>query len=69
MKWFNLKKNKCPQCDKVFGFSSFRVKGLVTCDCGFKIRESRYSEIVNSQITKDLENKWNNEFEENQKSE
>jgi len=63
MKWFNLKQNKCPQCDKLFGFLSFNVKGLVTCPCGFKIRENRYTEIVNSQITRDLEKKWDEDVE------
>jgi hypothetical protein len=63
MKWFNLKQNKCPQCDKAFGFTSFTTKGLVTCSCGFKIREVRYSQIVSSQITKALEDKWTQEVE------
>ncbi len=63
MKWSNLQKNTCPQCDKKFGYSSFQVPGLITCDCGFKIREKRYAEIVNSRITSLLESKWDQEME------
>lgn len=62
MNWNNLKQNKCPSCDKPFKYSSFQQKGFITCSCGFTIREKRYSEIVNSQITKDLEDKWNKEI-------
>lgn len=72
MKWFNLKKNTCPKCDKDF------MKGLVVLTltdeggqkmywhkpCDFKIREARYQQIVANQVTRKLEDKWNRELEE-----
>jgi len=64
MKWSNLKQNICPQCNKKFSYSSFLRAGYIECGCGFAIRETRYSEIVNSQITKDLEDKWDKEVSE-----
>lgn len=44
------------------------MPGLIKCfnqsgGCGFAIREKRYSEIVNSQITQDLQDKWDQEEE------
>ena len=55
MKWINLKQNKCPNCGKQFGFVDFNAKpGYIVCRCGFAIREKRYSEIVNSQVTAGL---------------
>lgn len=75
MKWSNLKENKCPQCDKDFTkgmlvtmeedfLGDTPAEKFISHSCGFKIRESRYSQIVNSQITQDLEDKWNKEIEE-----
>lgn len=64
MKWSNLKQNLCPQCDKKFSYGSFQRAGYIECDCGFAIREKRYSEIVNSQITQDLEDKWDSEVQD-----
>ena len=66
MKWSNLKQNKCPKCDKAFNYSAFKNPGYVVCtpECGFAIRERRYSEIVTSQINADLERKWDQEQEE-----
>lgn len=61
MIWSNLKINKCPKCNRDF------VKGLETQIlangrdkmlvhyCGFQIRESRYSQIVTSQVIVDLD--------------
>lgn len=66
MKWINLKQNKCPKCDKDFSYSSFQQKGLITCSCGFAIREVRYSQIVNSQVTQDIEDRLNREYENKQ---
>lgn len=59
MKWFNLKKNKCPSCNADFGFFAFQEPGYVVCSkskCDFRISHKRYTEIVNSQVTKDIEN-------------
>jgi len=62
MKWINLKLNACPNCGRGFNFYSFQEKGLIRCgNCDFSISEKRYSEIVNSQITKQLEDKWDKE--------
>lgn len=74
MKWSNLKINKCPQCGEDWAFSlkavedinkqlnEFNAKDvMLSHGCGFKIREIRYSQIVNSQITQDLEDKLNKE--------
>lgn len=59
LKWNNLKINKCPQCDREFGSLSFSVPKKVSCfNCHFTISERRFSEIVNSKITADLERKW-----------
>ena len=63
MKWSNLKQNKCPKCDKAFGFPAFQKNGFIQCDCGFIIREKRYSEIVSSQINQNIEDRLNAEFE------
>ena len=64
MNWQNLKVNKCPSCNKKFGYSSFtKTKGYIICDCGFSIREKRYSEIVNSQVTKELPSMQDDEDE------
>lgn len=69
MNWSNLKDNKCPKCNKDFSiwYAIESVNGddqLLRHPCGFKIWTSKFSQIVNSQITKDLENKWNKEQEE-----
>lgn len=62
MKWFNLKQNNCPKCNRTFGYRAVVTKkGFIVCDtpkCEFVISEKRYSEIVNSQINADLERKW-----------
>ena len=67
MKWNNLKENKCPQCDKDFmlNLTTYPLGNtqMLAHGCGFRIRESRYAQIVNSQITQDLEDKWNQEYE------
>jgi hypothetical protein len=64
MKWFNLKKNKCPRCDKNFGYLAFGQPGYVICpekSCGFKISHKRYSEIVSSQVNKEFMEQWDDE--------
>ena len=67
MNWQNLKQNKCPKCDKPFGYFAFTEPGFIKCPvpkCEFRISEKRYSEIVNSQINAQLEEKWNQEQED-----
>ncbi len=74
LNWKNLKENKCPQCDRDFtvGMSmEFRqdflsekpAEKFITHKCGFAVSERQYSQVVNSQITAELEEKWNNELE------
>lgn len=60
MIWKNLKENKCPQCNKNLNWN--RV-GYLDCSCGFMIRNTRAEEIIGSQITKELEDKWNRDIE------
>lgn len=63
MKWSNLKLNKCPDCNKTFGFIDFNTKaGYIVCRCGFNIREKRYSEIVSSMINKQIEEQLDEEY-------
>lgn len=62
MKWSNLKKNKCPKCDKDFTWGSFENPSIIICGCGFAIREKRFSEIVSSQINQNIEDRLNEEF-------
>jgi hypothetical protein len=60
MKWLNLRRNKCPKCDKDFGYQAFSQPGFIMCPakgCGFTISHKRYTEIVNSQIKKSIDDK------------
>ena len=57
MKWINLKLNKCPSCDKKLGYSCFTPEFII-CSCKFKISKRCYYEIVNSQVLKELKDKW-----------
>lgn len=56
MNWQNLRKNKCPQCNKDF------VKGLTVVakmffhECGFKISEEKFKEITTQMNDQDLKN-------------
>lgn len=72
MKWFNLKQNKCPKCDGdiIIGmtieiredfFNDEPAEKYIIHKCGFSIRESRYKQIVSSQITASLERELNKE--------
>lgn len=67
LKWGNLKLNKCPKCGKTFDSESFRTPGIIACSnkmpwCDFRIRETRYSQIVNSQITARIERELDEEY-------
>lgn len=55
MKWDNLTENKCPQCGKDWAPSLKEEDGMLTHSCGFKIREKRYKELVESMINGRLE--------------
>ncbi|MCK5016394.1 MAG: hypothetical protein KAS32_04905 [Candidatus Peribacteraceae bacterium] len=58
MKWWNLKKNKCPKCGKDLGrmFYDGRNSGsLIMCTCGFSISEKKYKKIVTKMVESDLE--------------
>lgn len=69
MNWKLLKENKCPKCEKdlISGLETQIMKNgdkLLLHPCGFKIRERRYSEIVNNQVTANIEDRLNKEFED-----
>ncbi len=57
--WQNLAKSKCPKCNKDFtrGLSveSNMQVTTYTHNCGFKIREQRYKEIVSDIVNGRLE--------------
>ena len=62
MKWLNLKKNKCPKCDKDLGkmFYDGRERGsLIMCACGFSISEKKFKKIVTGMVETDLDDKDN----------
>lgn len=69
MMWRNLQRNICPKCNKDFfkGLETQIMQNsqkLFVHPCGFKIREMRFAQIVNNQVTQDLENKLNHEYED-----
>lgn len=67
MNWNNLKKNKCPKCSKDFGFRAFSKPDIIECPsgvCNFSISHKRFSEIVNSQVSQDLDNFHNQQKHE-----
>ena len=68
MRWFNLKSNKCPLCNKAFSDSSFSKKlYFIVCNCGFQISNKRYSEIVNDMTNQDIEDRYTDPDEEDAK--
>lgn len=54
MKWWNLKRNQCPKCSKDFVLGLTAVDGLLAHECGFKIREARYNEIVADMVNQEI---------------
>lgn len=54
LKWWNLKRNKCPQCNKDWAMDLTAVDGLLAHGCGFKIRESKYKSIVAGMVESEL---------------
>lgn len=59
MNWKNLKNNKCPKCGKDTAIASpyeySPLSKVLAHPCGFKIRESRYKEIVTSMTNQEIE--------------
>lgn len=56
MEWKNLKENRCPDCGYGFGYESFTKRpGFIVCKCGFSISNKRFEEIVNSQVTHQID--------------
>lgn len=55
MRWSNLSKNKCPQCNR--GSLTSIGGGRIGCStgCGFAITERRMSQIVADQNTQRLQ--------------
>lgn len=64
LKWFNLKKNKCPKCGKdlasVFYDGGERGQ-LIMCTCGFSISPRRMKEIITSQVEADIDESYEDE--------
>lgn len=59
MKWLNLRKNKCPKCNKDFTVgltieSNMQPKTF-THKCGFKISEEKFSKIISEMNEKEIE--------------
>lgn len=57
MKWDNLKKNRCPQCNGDLATST-RVETTTGSGlkhkCGFTISDRKFEQIVSERINKDL---------------
>lgn len=62
MKWYNLKQNKCPQCDKDLDFTNPQ---LFSCECGFKISEKRFKEITTDQTKQAVNSYFEKRGEQN----
>jgi len=63
MNWANLKKNRCPKCNKDWAFDLKELivetigggkHKLLVHGCGFKISEKRYKEIVNGMVNQEI---------------
>ena len=63
LNWYNLKNNKCPQCNRdiIKGLKTFPINDgdgnmvqTLQHFCGFTISEKKYNEIVADIITKGL---------------
>lgn len=61
MKWWNLKKNKCPKCGTDWTTTTDSVvdSGMIYCACGFKISEKKFKKIVTGMVEVDIEDKDN----------
>lgn len=71
MKWFNLKQNKCPKCNKDFLiYAKFYPSGSIECKCGFFITKEKMDELVAKIVGDNIDqefllNKKNNKYEKN----
>lgn len=72
LNWAGLKENICPKCNKDFMQDNEAITAHKPYDvsdrifiqkCGFKIRESRYKQIVSSQITSQLQTEAQEEWD------
>lgn len=63
MKWDNLKKNKCPACNKDWAvpgnMQHHTDHKMIECKCGYKISEARMTELVNEKVGKNLDEEQN----------
>ena len=64
MNCYNLKKNKCPQCNKDFLIGMTVRSNIFHHKCGFVISELRYKEITMSMNADDVIKNLQAEFEE-----
>ena len=58
MKWYNLKRNHCPKCGREVEPNGSAVTPMIVCSssgCDFKIAPRRMTEIVESLVSRDLE--------------
>lgn len=61
LKWFNLKKNKCPKCNADWAKFLVIRDNLLGCGkCDFAIGKSKYNEIVTSQVEVDINETYEN---------
>lgn len=56
LNWYNLKKNKCPQCGKEIYDKLDPATQFFNCPCGFKISMFKFKQIVKNQVEQDLKN-------------
>ena len=63
MRWNNLLKNKCPQCNKIF--KTFDMFGI-DCKCGFYISQKKFKQITNDMAIRDNSQPIENSEEYNQ---
>lgn len=70
MKWLNLRKNKCPKCNKDFTvgltIESNMRPAMFFHKCGFKISEEKFNKIISEMNVKELEKFTSENDEESQ---
>ena len=49
MRWYNLVKNKCPECNKTF---KNYEPDFIKCKCGFSISMTKFKKITNEILNK-----------------
>lgn len=60
MKWNNLTKNKCPQCNKDLLKAWNPLNNMFDCKCGFSIGQERMKKIISDIVS----GKLNQSYEE-----